>query len=277
MATTAAMVKALRERTGAPMIDCKKALDETNGDIEAAIDVLRKKGRAVAAKRAGKIAVEGVIVIAVSEDQTKAFMMELNCETDFVARDPSFTKFAYRTAECGLAAQAQDVETTLALVPDPNTKESIDDLRQALIGKIAENIQLRRVVCLSVHGMVGYYCHGQRIGAIVAMDQPNPALGKDIAMHIVASNPLAVSIDDVPSQFIEREKSIVLEQAKNSGKSDAIIEKMVSGRVNKILKEVSLQEQPFFKDPDISVGQLLAKENAAISSFVRYELGEALV
>lgn len=271
---TAAMVKDLRERTGAAMMACKKALEEAKGDMEAAIDILRKGGEAKAAKRAGKIAAEGVVVIAVSADKKKAFMAEVNSETDFVARDASFNEFANMLAARGIEAGADTVEKVLAL--SAKGGETIEQARQTLVTKIGENIQLRRVALVSAEGLVGHYCHGNRIGVLVAIDKNNPEMAKDLAMHIAAFNPQAISGEDVPHAVIDREREIYLSQAKESGKPQEIVEKMVLGRLNKFLKEISLTGQPFLKDSEKMVGDLLKAQQIKVKSFVRFEVGEGI-
>ncbi len=273
---TASMVKELRERTGAAMMACKKALDEAKGNMDAAIDILRKAGEAKAAKRAGKIAAEGIIEIAVDAAQKQAFLMEINCETDFVARDENFKTFAKMVARIGLAKAVKDVNAVLSVPFGTSGSETIDDARKTLVNKIGENIQIRRVAFLSSDGIVGHYCHGHRIGVLVALDRNEPELAKDIAMHIAASNPQSISADDVPAAVIERERQIYLEQAKGSGKSEEIIKKMVAGRVSKFLNENSLIGQLFVKDSNTSVGDLLKARNVKVLAFVRCEVGEGI-
>jgi len=278
MSITASMVKELRERTGAGMMECKKALQETNGDVESAITVMRKRGQAKAAKRAGKIAAEGVIVIRVSTDKKSAFIMELNCETDFVARHEHFKEFAEELKKRGL--EVKNKEELLSVQVGDQTGEQ---LRQELILKMGENIQVRRSeklpseeITLPSEGIIGSYKHGDRIGVIVAIDKDNLELAKDIAMHIAATNPQAVDASSVPSDVIEKEREIFSAQAKESGKPDNIIEKMVTGRIAKFLKEVCLVDQPFVKNPDQTVGDLLKAEKVNVSGFVRFEVGEGI-
>lgn len=275
-AITAAMVKELRERTGAAMMACKKALEEAKGNMDTAIDILRKGGEAKAAKRAGKIAAEGSIVIAISADKKKAFMAEINSETDFVARDASFTEFASTVAARGLEAGVSEVEQVLALPLKSGSDETIEQVRQTLVTKIGENIQLRRVALLTSDGIVGHYCHGGRIGVLIAIDKNNPEIAKDLAMHISAFSPQAVSGDDVPSTVVEREREIYLSQAKDSGKPQEIIEKMVVGRLNKYLKEISLLGQPFLKDQEKTVSELLKPHQINVKNFIRFEVGEGI-
>lgn len=276
MAIAATLIKELRERTGAAMMACKKALEETNGDLEAAIGVLRKAGEAKAVKRAGKTAAEGKIVIVTGVDHKKAFMVEVNSETDFVARDSHFTEFVQNIAERGLTENVQDVDSLVSLMIAQNSEETIEQARKSLINKLGENIQIRRVALLESGGVVGHYCHGGRIGVIVALDNANPELAKDLAMHIAASKPQAVNPDDVPAAHIEKEREIFVEQAKASGKPQHIIEKMVAGRINKFLKEITLVGQPFVKDPNRSIADLLKSYDAVVTAFVRFEVGEGI-
>lgn len=274
---TAAMVKELRDRTNSAMMACKKALQEADGDLEKAIDILRKAGEAKAAKRADKTAAEGVIVIAISPDQKKAFMAEVNSETDFVARDASFIPFAENVAKRGLEENIKDVASLLALPIDPNASLPIEDARKELVNKIGENIQIRRIAFLSSEdGIVGHYRHGSRIGVLVTLNANRSALAKDIAMHIAAFRPQAISADQVSVKFLEKEKKFLLAQAKESGKSADIIEKIVAGRLKKLLKEVSLEGQSFVKDSKISVGDLLKSEKVKVFEFVRFEVGEGI-
>lgn len=264
---TASMVKELRERTGAGMMECKKALVEAAGDIEAAITEMRKRGQAKAAKRAGKTAAEGIIVVKQNADNTVAFMAEVNSETDFVARDTSFNEFANKVAAEGLVNSVSD----LAAMP-----AAIEEERMQLVNKIGENIQLRRVALLESTGTIGAYIHGGRIGVLVALDKNEQALAKDVAMHIAASNPASISEKDIPADLLERERDIFIDQAKQTGKPDNIIEKMVEGRIKKFIKESCLVGQPFVKNPDQTVAELLASKQAEVTAFVRFEVGEGI-
>ena len=273
---TAAMVKELRERTGAAMMSCKKALDESKGDMEAAVDVLRKGGEAKAAKRSGKVAAEGKVVLATSEDNKVAFIVEVNSETDFVARDSNFVEFVQTIAECGLAQKVTEVDALLALPLEGKGGQTVEQVRQDLINKLGENIKVRRVALLQSDGIVGSYCHGGRIGVLVALDKDNAELAKDIAMHVAALKPQALSPDDLSNDLIEREKDIFSAQAKESGKPDDIVAKMVAGRLKKFLKEVSLVGQPFVKDPNQTVAELLKANSAEVKAFVRFEVGEGI-
>jgi elongation factor Ts len=274
MAITAALVKELRERTGAGMMECKKALVEMNGDIEAAAEHMRKTGMAKADKKAGRAAAEGLIVIKLSDDAKTAAMVEVNCETDFVAKDENFVKFANAVGDCALANKPADVEalSTLTLA-DGN---SVEDTRKALIAKIGENMNVRRMSIMEAQGSLSVYSHGSRIGVAVDLVGGNDELGKDLAMHIAASRPICVDESEVPQVTLDKEKEIYTAQAQESGKPADIIEKMVQGRIKKYLKEITLLGQPFVKDPDQTVEQLLGKEKATVNAFVRLEVGEGV-
>lgn len=276
MNITAAQVKELRERTGAPMMKCKKFLIETKGDIEAAVVAMRKADPAAADKRANKVAAEGVIVLRLSEDKARAMIVEVNCETDFVARDDSFNAFADLLADRAMEENLSDVGAIMALPVSVGADVSMDQKRQELVSKIGENIQLRRVHFLDSKGGIGDYRHGSRIGVIVAVNPVNTELSKDIAMHIAASKPKVISADDMPKEVLASERDIYTAQANESGKPADIVEKMVIGRINKFLKENSLLGQPFVKDPGQSVADLLKEKNAVVTGFVRYEVGEGI-
>ena len=276
MAVTAALVKELRERTGAGMMECKKALDATNGDIQLAIEELRKSGRAKADKKAGRVAAEGIVVIRASEDGKQAVMLEVNSETDFVARDENFLAFVEALAATALANKASDVEALCAhtLVGQAMT---VEDARKALIAKVGENINIRRIAISNPSATnVGTYIHGNRIGVLAELDGTNNELAKDIAMHIAACKPLVVSPDEVPADIVAKEKEIYLAQAATSGKPQEIIEKMVAGKLKKYLDEVSLLGQPFVKDPDTTIANLVGKNRAKVLSFARFEVGEGI-
>ena len=273
MSITASQVKELRERTGAGMMECKKALTESNGDIEAAITAMRKKGSLKAAKRAGKTAAEGAIIIKRNDDMKQAVMVEINCETDFVAKDANFVKFADEVGAVALANQVTDIETLSGL--DLNG-ETVDARRTSLIAEIGENIQIRRLADMASSGVVGAYKHGAKIGVLVGLDVADEALAKDIAMHIAATIPQAIDSNGVPADVVAKERDIFLAQAGNSGKPPEIAEKMVEGRIKKFLKEVSLVDQPFVKDPSKTVGDLLKAANAKVLGFARYEVGEGI-
>lgn len=275
MAITAAMVKELRERTGAGMMDCKKMLVQTNGDLETAIDEMRKTGAAKADKKSSRIAAEGKVVIAISDDGKEAAIVEVNCETDFVAKDENFMGFVDAVAARVLADQPADIAALSALPLDSG--ESIEEVRTGLINKIGENIQVRRFELVSApEGQVFAYSHGVRIGVALAMTGGDETLGKDIAMHIAASRPLCVAEADVPAENLAKEKEILVAQAEGSGKPANIIEKMVEGRIRKYLSDITLLGQDFVKDPDTTIAKLLEGANADVVSFVRYEVGEGI-
>lgn len=275
MTITASMVKELRERSGAGMMECKKALEASKGDIEAAIDALRASGQAKAAKRAGKIAAEGTIVIRLDDQQRNACIVEVNCETDFVSRSEHFLEFAQAVAARGLQAGAKTVEELLQK-PYGAGNQSIEQARQELIAKIGENVQVRRLKSVHSDGFIGSYLHGNRIGVLVAISRHEPELARDLAMHIAATNPQAIDANQVPADLINREREIFITQSKESGKPDNIIEKMVSGRIAKFLKEICLIDQPFVKDADQTVGALLKARQAQVTDFVRFEVGEGI-
>lgn len=272
---SAAQVKELRERTGAGMMECKKALEATQGDMTLAIDELRKSGRAKADKKAGRVAAEGIIVIRMSEDGKQAVLLEVNSETDFVARDENLISFAHALVETALAEKVQDV-TGLANTTLVGQHRTMEEARQALVAKVGENINVRRLAYKQAPRTLGTYLHSNRIGVMVELDVENPELAKDIAMHIAASKPLVVSPEEVPADVVMKEKEIFMAQAAGSGKPQDIIEKMVAGRIKKYLDEVSLLGQPFVKDPDMTVARLLAKNNAKVVSFMRFEVGEGI-
>lgn len=278
MQISAPMVKELRDRTGAGMMDCKKALQETSGDVEAAIDAMRKSGVAKAAKKAGRIAAEGTIVIEQDKLTGQAVILEVNCETDFVAKDGNFQKFAHELATALLEKDCESTDALAELPLNGTEVRSVEDARQELVTKLGENISIRRHsrVTQSPSGTLGIYVHGTRIGVIVDLSTDNPVLAKDLAMHIAAANPLCVDEGDMPADVLEKEREIHLAQARQSGKPDHIIEKMVSGRMKKFLQENTLSGQAFVKDPDVSVAALLKANNARVNGFTRYEVGEGL-
>ena len=272
MSISASMVKELRERTGAGMMDCKKALVDSNGNMEEAVDLLRKSGQAKADKKSSRVAADGRI--AVVADGNKAAIAEINSETDFVARDENFVSFAEAVAAAVLASSVEDVDSLSSLTfPDERTVETA---RTELVAKVGENISVRRFARIEAADHLGNYTHGARIGALVAMSGGNAELARDVAMHVAATNPLCVDKDEVPADTLERERRIFAEQAAESGKPPEIVEKMVTGRVAKFLKEITLLGQPFVKDPDVLVGKLLNDADAAVTAFVRYEVGEGI-
>ncbi len=276
MAVTAALVKELRERTGLGMMECKKALVETDGDIDAAIDNLRKSGQAKAAKKASRTAAEGAVIAKVAADGKSGILLEINSETDFVARDDNFLGFANKVADLVLETKITDVAKLLE-TPLEAGGESVETVRSALVQKIGENIQVRRAYAVeSPEGVVGNYVHGGRIGVLASLKGGDLELGKDVAMHVAASNPLVVNPDQVDQATLDKEKEIFSAQAAESGKPPEIVEKMVKGRISKFLKEVSLIDQPFVKDPDTSVGKLVKAAGAEVLSFTRIEVGEGI-
>ena len=271
---SASLVMELRGRTGAGMMECKKALAEVGGDLEAAIEHMRKTGMAKADKKAGRVAAEGRIAFAFAPDATRAAVVEVNCETDFVAGNPDFVAFAGAVAEAALAAGAGSVEALgAAKLADGST---VDETRRALVAKIGENLALRRVELVAGKGKLHSYTHGTKIGVLVDLTGGTEALGKDLAMHIAASKPLCVSAADVPAEVLAKEREIVEAQAAQSGKPAEIVAKMVDGRLRKFVGEISLLGQPFVKDPDQTVEKLVKAAGATVNRFVRLEVGEGI-
>ena len=271
MATiSASLVKELRERTGLGMMDCKKALEAANGDIEQAIEDLRKSGSMKAAKKAGRVAADGVVATKVSDDGKRGVMVEVNSETDFVARDDNFLAFVQQVVDAAFAAPASSLEQLLA--------DGLETARTALVQKIGENISVRRVVHAKADdGVLGNYVHGNsRIAVLVTLKGGNAELAKDVAMHVAASNPAVVTGDQVSAETLEKEKEIIRALPDMQGKPADIVEKMVTGRISKYLKEISLVDQPFVKNPDQTVGKLVQAAGASVLSFVRYEVGEGI-
>ncbi|MFQ3234906.1 MAG: elongation factor Ts [Paraglaciecola sp.] len=270
MAVTAALVKELRERTAAGMLDCKNALVEANGDIELAIENMRKNGQAKAAKKAGRIAAEGVILTKIANGV--ATMIELNSETDFAARDEGFVKFGQQLIEVASANGINDIDTLNNATVDG---VKVSEARDTLVTKIGENISPRRVVSVEGDNLAAYV-HSARIGVIAILQGGDEALAKDIAMHVAAASPQFVRPEDVPAEVVAKEKEIQIDIAIQSGKPADIAEKMVAGRMNKFTGEVSLTGQPFIKDPSITVAQLLKSKGAEVINFVRFEVGEGI-
>ncbi|MFT4581149.1 MAG: elongation factor Ts [Gammaproteobacteria bacterium] len=273
MQVTAAMVKELRERSGAAMMDCKKALVETDGDIEAALDVMRKSGAAKAAKKAGRIAADGAVIIKVVGEC--AVIAEINSETDFVAKDENFVSFGANVVTTILGSKATNPDE-LANQTLANTTGSVESERQQLSAKVGEKISIRRFERLQSSNLWIDYLHGNRIGVLVELEGGDRELGKDIAMHIAAINPVCVGEEQVPAEIISKEREIQIAQAEQSGKTPEIAEKMVAGRIRKFLAEITLTGQPFVKDPDKTVGQLLKDNHAVVKSFIRYEVGAGI-
>ncbi|RUO79491.1 translation elongation factor Ts [Pseudidiomarina taiwanensis] len=271
MAITAALVKELRERTGAGMMDCKKALEEVGGDIEAAIELMRKSGQAKAAKKAGRVAAEGVILT--KTEGNKGTLVELNCETDFVARDDNFLAFGDKVIDVAFANLETDVEKLKATDIGGAT---VEETRETLVAKIGENMNVRRVMSISGGDIVESYVHGGRIGVLVALTGGDADLAKDVAMHVAASAPQFVKPEDVSAEVVEKERNIQIDIAMESGKPKEIAEKMVEGRMRKFTGEISLTGQPFVKDPSMTVGDLLKSKGADVITFVRFEVGEGI-
>jgi elongation factor Ts len=275
MSVTAGMVKNLRQRTSAGMMECKKALVESGGDMERAAKLLREKGAASAGEKAGRIAAEGKIVQKISADGRHGVLIEVNCETDFVARADSFGTFADQVADYVAAQRPESLDQLLGGIL--KTGESVEDSRNTLIGRIGENVSVRRFEMVEVkEGRVSGYLHGRKIGVLVSVRSGTEELGHDLAMHIAASNPRGIDESEIPEKELVREREIYLSQAANAGKPANVIEKIVDGRLKKYLKENTLLGQNFVKDTEITIADLLRKNGAKVSRIVRYELGEGL-
>ncbi len=273
MQISAAAVKELRERSGAGMMECKNALVATSGDLDAALDHLRKSGAAKAAKKAGRIAAEGAVIVA--ERDGVAVVLEINSETDFAANDENFTQFAQAVADIALSTGAADV-AALANAKLAGGNETVEAAREQLVLKIGENISLRRFALrTATDGVIGAYRHGKRIGVLVTLEGGTAELAKDIAMHIAASNPTCISEAEVPAELMAKEREIRIAQAATSGKPPDIVEKMVTGQLRKFIAEITLLGQPFVKDPDTTIGKLLGS-TAKVRDFVRFEVGEGI-
>ena len=272
MSISATMVKELRDRTGAGMMECKKALVEAAADMEAAVEILRTSGQAKADKKAGRVAAEGRIAIATSGKS--AAIVEVNSETDFVAKHENFTAFVDAVVTRVLTGNPADVASLMA--GDLGDGRTVETARTELVAKVGENISVRRFSRVQAATQLGHYAHGARIGVLVSLEGGDEELARDIAMHIAASNPACVDESGVDTDILERERRIFAEQAQQSGKPAAIIEKMVEGRVAKFLKEITLLGQPFVKNPDVTVGELLRDAGARVDGFVRFEVGEGI-
>jgi elongation factor Ts len=276
MSISASQVKQLREQTGAGMMDCKRALEETTGNMEAAIDFLRKKGAASAERKASRIASEGIIGQWISDDGSQAVMVEVNCETDFVAKDESFGIFVAQIIQVIAVNRPTDLEALgeLAL----GASGSVNEARLVLIGRVGENIGIRRFECIEAASgsVLSGYLHGQRIGVVMGVKGGQSSFGRDLAMHVAASRPLAILPSGIAPELLEREKNIVIAQAAESGKADAIVEKIVAGRMTKFVRENTLVGQAFVKNVETTVEELLTLEGAEVSAMVCYEVGEGL-
>ncbi|KUJ84319.1 elongation factor Ts [Microbulbifer flavimaris] len=268
MAITASMVKELRERTGLPMMECKKALTEADGDIEKAIEDLRKASGLKAAKKAGRTAADGVVAAKVADDASYGVLVEVNSETDFVARDDNFKAFVEKVVEKAFAERQEDVAALM--------EGELENAREALVQKIGENIGVRRIQVVEAP-VVGSYVHSNsRIASLVALSGGEAEVARDVAMHIAAVNPQVNKPEDMPADVLEKEKEIIKAQPDMEGKPAEIVEKMMGGRIKKFLKENSLVEQPFVKNPDVTVGKLVKDGGADVVSFVRFEVGEGI-
>ncbi len=271
----AQMVKELRERTGAGMMECKKALINSLGDMDKAVEEMRKAGQAKADKKSSRIAAEGVIALSLSDDNKKANIMEINCETDFVAKDKNFLEFVKKISDASLQNYKGDIEEFYKS-KDLNGK-TIEDVRLELVSKVGENVQIRRIQSIESNGSyIGHYTHGTKIGVAVLLRKENEDLAKDICMHIAAMKPKALSSDDISTEDLNKEKEIYMAQAQDSGKPQEIIQKMVEGKLKKYVSEVTLIDQPFVKDSEVSVGKLLEQNDNQILSFYRFEVGEGI-
>lgn len=274
-AITAQLVKELRERTGAGMMECKKALTETNGDIEAAVEAMRKAGLAKADKKAGRVAAEGSLAISLSNDGKIASLVEINCETDFVANGDEFQAFAKQVAELARTQNPADVDALNAL--EVEAGKSVDERRRELIAKIGENMTVRRFATVSTSaGILGSYLHGKKIGVIVEMEGGDAQLAKDIAMQVAATDPMAIDVADLPAEFVAKEKEIAMAKYADSGKPADIVEKIVSGALNKTFKEVTLLGQFFIKDDKKTIADLLNSNKAKVVRYTRFKLGEGI-
>ena len=264
---SASQVKELREKTGLGLMDCKKALEESQGDMELAIEELRKTSGIKASKKSGRSAADGLIAIKSQDDQY--FMIEVNCETDFVARDDSFVEFTSQTLDSYVSNPGSSLEEILA--------NGAEDNREKIVQKLGENIVVRRIAKTEESSVTGSYLHSnQKIGCIVSLEGGDESLANDIAMHASATDPMAVTPSDIPTETVEKEREIFRAQSEGSGKPPEIVEKMIEGKVAKFLSEVSLTEQDFVKDPNMKISQLLKENNANILNFIRYEVGEGI-
>ncbi|KOR32814.1 elongation factor Ts [Achromatium sp. WMS3] len=289
MTISAALVKELRDRTGTGMMECKKALVETKGDIDAAIELMRKLGQAKAAKKSSRIAAEGVICLKNNLDTSTIVMLEVNSETDFVAKDENFRNFAEDVANCLLNGNAETIEALLAKPLNPPEPNTVQQALEELITKLGENLKVRRFKKVQAQtGILFSYIHGTRIGVVVEVEGGDATLGRDLAMHIAASNPTYMTKEDVSQEAIAKEREIAMAQAKTEAENDPTIskkpphviqmirDKKVEGRVGKFISEVTLMMQPFVKDPKITVGGLLKQHNAKVIQFQRLEVGEGI-
>ena len=272
---TAKMVKELRDRTGAGMMECKKALINSSGDMDKAVEEMRKAGQAKADKKSSRIAAEGVITLSISEDNKTVNMMEINCETDFVAKDENFLEFVKTLSDLSIQNYSGSVEEFY------NSKHSsgktIEEVRLELVSKVGENVKIRRIQSINAdNSYIGHYMHGSKIGVVVVLEKQNNELAKDICMHIAAMKPIALNSNDISPEDLDKEREIYLAQAKESGKPEDIVQKMVDGRIKKYISEVTLIDQAFVKDNEVTIGKLLENNNNNILSFYRLEVGEGV-
>ena len=272
---SAKMVKELRDRTGAGMMECKKALTNSSGDMEKAVEEMRKAGQAKADKKSSRVAAEGVITLSISEDNKFANIIEINCETDFVAKDESFLEFVKKISDISLQNFDGNIENFLNS-QHPSGK-TVEEVRLELVSKVGENVKIRRIQKIDANNSyIGYYMHGSKIGVAVLLKNENTDLAKDICMHIAAMKPIALNASDISQKDLNKEREIYLAQAKESGKPEDIIKKMVDGKIKKYISEVTLIDQKFVKDSEVTVGKLLEKNNNEILSFYRLEVGEGV-
>ena len=272
---TAQMVKELRDRTGAGMMECKKALLDSSGDMDKAVEEMRKAGQAKADKKSSRIAAEGVVTLSISDDNSIANMVEINCETDFVAKDENFLKFVKTISEVSLKNYKGSVDD-FNNSKHPSGK-TIEEIRLELVSKVGENVKIRRVQNIKNDGnYMGHYMHGTKIGVVVVLQKENEELAKDVCMHIAAMKPRALNANDIPQEDLEKEREIFVAQAKESGKPDDIIQKMVDGKLKKYISEVTLVDQTFVKDNEITISKLLEKHDNSVLSFYRLEVGEGV-
>ena len=255
-------------------MDCKKALSETDGDMEAAIDLMRTSGAAKAAKKSGRVAAEGLVNVSISDDGKTATILEVNSETDFVAKGDAFIDYVNTLGALALKTEPADIDEFMTQSLDNG--DSLEKSREDIVAKIGENITIRRVQTIKTDGVIGAYKHGDKIAVVTTLEGGDEALAKDVAMHIAASKPECIAEEDVSDEILEREKAIFVEQARESGKPEEIIEKMIVGRMKKFVGEITLHGQAFVKDPDTTVGKLLSSNNAKVNSFVRFEVGEGI-
>jgi elongation factor Ts len=274
MSISVTAVKELRERTGAGMMECKNALTEAKGDIEAAQEILRTRGQAKADKKAGRVAAEGRIELALGTGDQSGVVIEINCETDFVARDSNFLAFSAEAARLALAHSPPEISALMQLTAAGGS--SLENVRKELVSKIGENVTIRRFERIDAGGTLGSYLHGTRIGVIVDVAGGDETLRRDLAMHIAATSPRWIDAGDVPEEILQRERRILSEQAAQEGKPPEIVARMVEGRLKKFLNEVTLLGQPFVKDPDTSIGNLLKASKATVRRFARLQVGEGI-